>query len=226
MATPLRVPRQYEGGFAKIRDLSDESTRELLAALREAPDTFNQNSLSLAVAKQVDTIAASDVEEIVPALLSLYAHRDHSQSAISDAAEGIAQAMEESRSERFRLSPEERDDFEKRLALLLNVDQLNIVARAGRLLLENEHSLREARIVTDARPVFEPDNPEAHPKAAVMVHMLKLSYRGDNTTKNFIVALDNNDLRDLREQIERAISKIETLESVLKAAGVPHIDAR
>lgn len=120
MATPLRVPGQYAEGFAKIRDLGDESAQELLAALQEAPPNYNESSLSSAVAEVVDTIAASDIMELVSALLSLYSYRDYSQSAISDVTEGIAQAMEESRSERLRLSPEERPRFEERLAKLLD----------------------------------------------------------------------------------------------------------
>lgn len=226
MVTPLRVPRQYEGGLAKIRDLSTGSAQELLAALQEVPDTYNLSSLSSAVAAKVDTIAASDVEEIVPALFSLYAYRDYSQSAISDVVEGIAQAMEESRSERLKLSPEDRGPFEDLLAKLLDVELLNVTARAGRLSLENEHRLQEAHVLTDIRPVFKPENPEATPKGAVILHTLKISYRGDNKVKEFFVALDTEDVRELMEQLERANSKAESLKSVLKAAQVPHIDAK
>lgn len=222
----MSIPRQYEEALARVGQLSNESAQELLVALRETPNTMNPNSLSSAVAAQVDTIAATDVEEIVPALLSLYSLRDRSEAAISDIAAGVAQAMEENRSEELRLLPERRADFERRLAELLSVSRLNDTARAGRLLLENEHSLQEARIVTDIRPIFEPDNPEAAPKGALIVHMLKIVYRGDNITKNFFVALDTNDVRELLEQLDRADAKAESLKSVLKSAGVSYIDAK
>lgn len=224
MATPLQVPGEYEGGLAKIRDLPDESFRELLAALQQVPSTYNQSTLSSAVAESVDTIAASDVEEIVPTLLSLYAYRDYSQSAILDVAEGVAQAMEENRSERLGLSPEQRESLTNRLAELLNVEPLNVAVRAGRLSLENEHWLQETRIVTDIRPVFEPENVDAPPRGAVILHTLRISYRADNETKNFFVALDTDDVARLLEQLERANSKAESLKAVLKAAQVPYIE--
>jgi len=85
--------------------------------------------------------------------------------------------------------------------------------------------LREVRILTDVRPVFEPSAPEAAPAGAVIVHTLKISYRGDNSAKDFFVALDSEDVRQLTEQLERARSKAESLKSVLKAAEVPYIDA-
>ena len=225
MATPLGVPRRYEGGIAKIRDLSDESTRELAAAFKQVPYTYNDSSLSTAVAAEVDTIAASDVEEIVDALFSLYVHRDHSRAAISEIVEGIAQTMEESNSELLRLSPEDRPHFEERLAELLSIDSLVVVVRAARLSIESEHSLQEVRIVTDTRPVFEAEDPEAAPRGAIVLHTLKIRYWGDNSHKNFFVTLDSRGLSELRDQLDRADSKAESLKSILKAAQVPHIDA-
>lgn len=226
MALSLSIPRQYEEALAKVGQLSNESVQELLVALRETPDTINPSSLSSAVAARVDTIAASDVEEMVPALLSLYSLRAHSEAAISDIVGGVTQAMEKSRSEGLRLPSEERTRFENHLAELLSIGQLNETARAGRLLLENEHSFQEARIVTDIRPVFEPDNPETAPKGALIVHMLKIVYRADDTTKNFFVALDTNDVRELLEQLGRANAKAESLKAVLKSAGVSYIDVK
>lgn len=227
MATPLRIPGEYESGLAKIRVLSNESVRELLAALQQIPDTYSQSSLSSAVAEKVDTIAASDVEEIVPALFSLYAYRDYSQSAISDVAESVAQTMEQSESEQLRLSPEDRDSFTKRLAELLNVEPLNRVARAGILSLENEHTMRDTRIVTDIRPIFEPENPDAPPKGAVIFHTLKINYRADgDRNKEFFVTLDADDVRRLQEQLERAEAKAERLKPIIKAAQMRYIDAK
>jgi hypothetical protein len=225
MATPLRVPRQYEGGFAKIRDLPDESVRDLLEALEQIPNTYNDSELSSAVAAKVDTIAATDVEEIVYALLSVYAHFDYSQDKVSDIVKGIAQAMEEGESERLRISSEDRPRFEDRLTKLLSIDPLRVTVRAGRLSVEGEHSLQDVRVLTDIRPVFEPEDPEADPRGAIIVHTLKLSYWGDNRINHFFVTLDPSDLRKLLNHLERAGSKAETLKSILRSTQLPYIDA-
>ncbi len=223
MATPLRVPRQYEGGFAKIRDLSDEAAQEMLAAFRKIPSTIRPDSLSSAVAAMVDIIAASDVEEAMPALLFLYTLRDTSQSSVSEVAEGIARGMERIASRELRSSPEQRDPFQARLVELLGVDRLSVIARAGNLSLENQHTLTSTRVITDIRPVFEQENPKGLPTGAVIVHTLKISYWADNETKHFFVALDDNDVNELSEQLERASAKTESLKSVLAAAQVPYI---
>jgi hypothetical protein len=90
MEPPLRIPRRYEGGLARIRSLSDESVQELLSALQEVPLTFNEDSLTSKLASRVSAIPPSDLYEIVSALLSLYSLRDAQDLAISEVAEGNA----------------------------------------------------------------------------------------------------------------------------------------
>lgn len=225
MATALTVPRHYQSAFAKIRDLDRESAHELIAALQKVPSTINVDSLSSAVAAMVDTIAVSDVEEIVPATLSLHSLKESLQLSVPEVAEGLALGMEELPFERLRSSPEQRDALRDRLAELLNTGSLGVIARAGRLSLENERSLTETRIVTDIRPIFERETPQARPTGAVIIHTLKISYRADNDSKEFFVTLDANDVRELSEQLERADLKAGSLKAVLDAAQVPYIDA-
>jgi len=225
MATPLNVPRQYEEGIAKIRDLGSESVRELVSALLRIPPTFNEDRLSSAVARMVDTIAATDVEDIVPALLSLYSYQDYSRLEVSDIVEGVAQTMVERGSGSLALDEEKRGSFEEHLTQLLSLDPLRLTVRAGRLSLENEHTLQDVRILTDVRAAFDPDDPKAPPLGAVILHTLKISYRGDNTYKDFFVALDADGVNRLLGELERANDKAESLKSVLSAAELPYIDA-
>lgn len=225
MATPLRVPRQFEVGFARIRDLGDEATHNLVEALRKAPYTYNEYTLASVVADGVDTIAATDVQEIVFALLSLYSYRDYSAATISDVAQGIAQAMEEGESGKLTLPPEERPNFESRLNELLGIDSLDIKVRAGRLSLENEHTFQEARVLTDIRPVFEPQDPRAKPEGAIVLHTLKISYLSEGEVKDFFVTLDAYAANSLLGQLERANSKAESLGEVLEATHLRYIDS-
>lgn len=227
MATALTAPKRHQRGLAKIRDLDEGSIQELLGALHKVPPTVNPNSLTSAVAAMVAAIEVSDIEDIVPALLFLYSIKDDPQFSTSEVAEGMALGMEEISSQELRSSAgtNERHFFQDRLLELLNIDALSAVARAGGLMLENEHSLRQARIITDVRPIFGPEKPQAHPEGAVIVHTLKISYWADNEVKNFFVALDTNDVRELSEQLERANSKAESLRAVLDAADVSYIGA-
>jgi len=166
----------------------------------------------------------SDVEEIVPAALFLHQIKEALEASSPEIAERFTLGMEEVASERLRLLPGRRDVFQTRLLELLGIERLSITAKAGALSLEAEHSLMETRILTDIRPIFEPENPQAPPTGAVIIHTLKIAYRDDNQSKDFFVTLDTNGARELSEQLERANTKVESLKSVLEASQVPFID--
>lgn len=227
VAMPLTIPRRYQSGIALIRDLDLESFQGLLTAFRKVPSTISFASLSSAVAAMVDTIAVSEVEEVVPAALFLHSLKEGSDLSSPEIAERVALGMEEAAFKQLRSLPEHRDDFQARLLEVLNIaDPLGVIAKAGTLSVEHEHSLTESRILTDIRPVFEQDDPQAPPTGAMIIHTLKIGYRTDNNElKEFFVALDADDVRELSEQIARANAKAESLKSVLKRADVRHIDA-
>jgi hypothetical protein len=225
MVTPLRVPRRHQSGFAKISNLDDESFRELIAALWKIPSTISFDALSSAVAATVDTIAVTDVEEIVPAALFLHQIREALEQPSSEVAASVTLGMKEVASSSLRLSSERQDDFKARLMELLDIARLGIIAKAGGLSVESERSLAETRILTDIRPIFEPSEPGGRPTGAVIIHTLKVRFRTENESKSIFITLTADDVRELSEQLERADAKAESLKSVLEAAQVPHIDS-
>ena len=64
--------------------------------------------------------------------------------------------------------------------------------------------------MTDVRPVFGSDT-KAPPAAAVLVHMLDLSYQKDGDIKHLYIAMDSMDIDTLRETLDRAETKAESL---------------
>ncbi len=226
MAIPLIINRRYRPGLAKFRDLEAGSAQEILTALRSVPSTVNAHSLSLAVADNVDTVAASDVEEMVTALLHLHSVRDVRESPVADLAESVALGLErDPLNGDTETPPEDNEVFRERLTDALSVNQLRIIARAAGLRFENEHSLTGTRVVTDIRPVFEQENPHEPPAGAMVVHTLKINYIASGEENSFFVSLDAEDIRELTEQLQRANSKTESLQAVLKAADVHYVDS-
>ncbi len=227
MAAPsIRIPPQYELGLRKIRELSSESVRELLASLEEAPLTLDDTSLSETVASKVGTVSDSDVVEIVPALLFFYSFRDVTNSSASEAAQSIADAMEESGFVGSAPDKKDRTAFVEHMMTLLSLDSLMATARAGRVLTEHERVFRQARIFTDIRPVFEQDEPEHSPTGTVITHTLKLGYYADNEYRDFYVVLDTGDVDDLIDQLRRANEKADSIKRMLNTGlKIPYIDA-
>lgn len=97
---------------------------------------------------------------------------------------------------------------------------LGVVAKAGNVLVDHERIFVDARILTDIRPIFHPDVSEA-PNAAVVVHMLRITQRDILAKrKTLYFALDGNDLRSLRDLLDRAIKKEETLKKAMEPSQI------
>lgn len=229
MARSVRIqgiPRQFQDGFIKVRDVSDEALRELLSALDTAPLLMNTDALSERLASKVKAISRGDIIDILASLLSVYSLREEFDLSTSEVAEHIALAMEEGGQERLRFADEEqRDQFGRHLVALLSSGSLDLIGKASELTLEQERFMREARIITDIRPIFGND-PANRPNGAVIVHTLKLAYWDEsNEFRDFYIAMDAVDVRNLRSLLERAEAKAASLRSILdEKAGVPVVD--
>jgi len=220
-----RIPAPYLRRLESIRALSDESIQQLLSVLEDTPPILDRQALSSAVVDKVSTIPQSMAEEIISSLLSLYTLRARQGLTALDIAENMSRAIEQENYEDVLADEEERRDrFKERLAKLLDIDSLYLVGKANDLRFENEHILGEARILTDARPIFGAE-PEEHPEAAVIVHTLRLSYLdSDSHNREFYIALDTRDVRRLVAQLNRADSKATSLKSFLESVNVSPLD--
>jgi hypothetical protein len=219
----VRIPREYRSGFAKIIELSSELFQELLTAIEEEPPALYYTEFSARVARRASDISSNDVRDIVETLVSLHGVRASWNLKMPDLIEIVSEAAE--RDEELKLSDEKRGSFEERLALLLGVNSLDATSKALDVLLEQEHTLHDVRIMTDVRPIFGQDTRKP-PIGTVIVHMLKLSYHDESEeVKEFYVALDTGDTGVLSAELERADQKAESLKRMLEATGVPYIDA-
>jgi len=117
--------------------------------------------------------------------------------------------------------------FRKFLMVAMTLDDIvGTAAKAGPVLTEHERIFEDARILTDIRLIFHPDLSEK-PNAAVVVHMLRITTRdilGDRKAQ--YVALDSNDIRFLKQLMDRAIKKEETLKGVMNSSGVTVIEPK
>jgi hypothetical protein len=113
------------------------------------------------------------------------------------------------------------DLFTERLNRLLTLRSIVFTSKAFDLATEHEHPFGQARILTDIRAIFEPQDELLKTGAALIVHVLKLR---DRHGEEFYTALGPSDLRDLQSVISRAQQKEEQLRNRLTTAGVQCLD--
>jgi hypothetical protein len=202
----LRIPESDRPGILLIRDLPEE----VFAGL------FSYVQGSSQGAPSVPGLAPEDAGEIISALRSMYQFKAYAEVSSDQFVSDVVEALRDLR----EIAPANEAVVRARLGRLLNIQWMDVRAKATLLFLENERTFCEARILTDARPVFGTDV-SAPPLGMAIQHMLKIGFHEDTgDSKEIYFALRPQDLDELRRVIERAETKEKSLRSTLEASGV------
>jgi len=180
-----------------------------LQALIQALDRPSSSATSL---ENADTLVA---------IKSLYQVRSYFDVPLSRFVSDVSEAIQEI--EPF--TPHELPLVIERLTALLSVESFTVATRGLSLLQEYERKFCTARILTDARPIFSQD-PKVPPTAVLIIHTLRISYHETSDLKETYIAMDAQDVSELKQILIRAEDKAKALESVFKRANVRVVDAR
>lgn len=109
-------------------------------------------------------------------------------------------------------------DFPK----LLDSQLFAITSKAAKLAYDFASLLRNARVITDARPVFSNES-DAEPDIVGMVvsHVLRLDYENADQQHSLSIVLDQLDVHKLRDACDKAIKKADAIETKMKSVGIP-----
>ncbi len=224
--TKLTIPKRYQAGVAKIRELDERTAQEFRDSL-DRSFALGTPDQSDSFGKSLDALATSaisseakpstiDLKKTAETIIALYRVKAMRDVSVDEFAEYVTEAMESLESENLRLPHEEREQFKKKLIILLGATAIGIVTKAADLQMENERLFCSGRILTDLRPVFG-FRVEDGPQGMVVVHQLKLSYHtGSEELHEFFISLNSEDLRSLRGLIDRAEAKARSIKSSLK----------
>ena len=219
----LSIPEQFQPGLARLRDVSEETALQLFASLEAASRECSSDSLSAEELRSVAGLSSSDAQTILNCLTFLYRVRASSDATVPEFVTDVCDAMRYGVGSRYRLSEESLPSFRERMTKFLSLEAMNVLSKAVNLRYEHEHSLCNARILTDARPVFGGD-PGARPQCVVIFHMLKVAYHEPTSLREIYFALDESDLAELGDLIERAKKKAKSLHQIFESANIRVID--
>jgi hypothetical protein len=138
-----------------------------------------------------------NVEATVQALLSLAGGRQAVGAPLDEFVVGAATSTD------VELAGEARERSAGVLSRALANEALTISAKAWELLTDNQANFRQTRVVTEVRPIFA-DSGEA-PPAGLVVHLLRLTYWGEDGDHAFWVAMDGFRPRPFRGDAALAV---------------------
>lgn len=218
MASLLQIPQADRDLLVRFFFLDSREQEQFLTELQKVEGLLSSTQLAEQLQGQL-SLSSTELTGIARIISSLFFFSDAS-SDHSEAVENLVEAVVESiRSDLVEESePEKFDLFKAFLIKVLSIDALRLGAKGLRLMTQHEHVYRKGEIFTDVRPVFGLNGLEP-PKAAVVVHTLKIEHFNEHRRHTIYLALDRDDLLQLQEKVGRALEKHRLLkDTTLKQA--------
>jgi hypothetical protein len=216
----IRIPPEITKALAPLAKLNPALVRRLSDELGEK--------------LEVRLLVESDVEKLVQSSAVLADVKEEDRSLLTDSLTGLHYLKSASGygvdelidvvSKAFGREGDSadgsRERLEENLRTILSIKPLIASAKALDLLSERDKVLLGTRILSNIRPVFD-DDLTAPFLASVVTHSLKITVRGASSgAETIYLSLDTQDLKDLRDTIDRAILKANSIASKLNEPGV------
>lgn len=197
----FEIPEPLIPGFTSILELDDNQFNNLIIDINQFPAGASKNSFEEKIKGNIDTKDYAILAETIFSFGSLLFNNN------SDPVDSLAEEIAKIYSEKIDLTEDKLNKLINRLQNIFNsAGQFKITFKAINLLLDNDNIYRNSRILTDLRFVFDNDIADKS-NCAVVIHRLKIEYQSNEDNKFFYFSLDNKDLLDLKEQIDRAVKK-------------------
>ena len=223
--TELQIPEKFKPGFKLLISIDEKTVQSFIDSFQQA-QPLQINDLVSVVTSRVNTLTKKEVKDVIETLISIHNLRDYLQenndASTNEVIEKISQAVEDD--EELEITDEQRQEFESRLVNFLGLDNiLSFRSKSIEVIREHERLFQNSRIHTDMRPVFE-SGLEDSPAGVAIVNMLKIEYVDLDGKHEFFVALDANDLKQLREQLDIADRKVKAIELMLNQVNIPYLN--
>jgi len=209
----FRIPDSVKQGFIIASGLNGTERSDIINLIESCPLGTDPKKLQALLTEKIE-IAENGASELVAMIFSLIGLVENSDSTKKETAQDLIDALKRLKNETLNLD----SAFQAFLESLLNVsnnDSLFLTKKAYNLIYERENLITNSRIITDIRPVFG-GNENEEIKACSILFNLKISFQKKSkrdVESSLIFALDEEDLKNLKEQIKRAEQKAKTIES-------------
>ena len=203
------IPEHHLQGFEILTKLGNDKFNKLIDVLRKLEKGSLVEEIGEAFVKN-GLLKKEVAESLAGIIFSVYVLKYNREKGDGDFISDIIDSLKDSKKLSVSLNWEL---LRKYLVELLDVDN-NIGATIKSYILRGEYEkiYGNSRILTDFRPAFT--DLENKIEAGVIIHNLKIVYRRGRAEKELFVAMSSEDLKELKDSINRAEKK----EKILKEA--------
>lgn len=210
----LVIPPSYRDGLVVLQKLDTVSIDRLVGVLQREPSPSLPSTMATAIETAIPQIDPKDAASLSTTILSLYSLRSEIEESVQEVIAEIIEAMQSSRYAELRVDAVKQRHLGEMLTKLLSVSPVELSVKRQMLVHDFERVYHGARILTDVRPIFDADATKP-PRAAAIVHSLRISYHEGSDLKSIYITIDADDLAELEKVVERAKVKAGSLRDLV-----------
>ena len=217
----LEIPERHKKGFEYFIALDNQLRNKLIKELDSLPIGLSLEDTDGALSKKLNK-KRSELFEIIRTFFSLISARESSGVDLDTFIDEIIEALEETKDNKLKPDNTLKDQLTE---ILSSKGSFYITFKATTLVGEREKLLGNTRIITDVRPVFNEEN-DCKIESFLLIHNLKIVYHEGEEHKEVYFALDKNDLKILKEHIQRAEEKEKSIREQFKTINISFLDIK
>jgi hypothetical protein len=218
MAT-MNIPEDGLQAMAAIANWTAQQFDAFIVALREMPAQVPMQPVLMRVLEKTKLAEPSVATSIVAMIASVFHTR---KSFVGDDAAYVAKLAETTRTtadSSLGINDARSEVLRERLGAILACKKISHGIKATNLFFERPNIATEFKIITDARPIFGPDE-ETTSSSFMVVHTLKVEYHVDGQSKELFLGVDDSDLKALIDVTNRATTKEAAIRKEFEKAGL------
>lgn len=217
MARKVKIPPSQRPYLLKIAEMDDGAFEILHKFIANLEPKLYVDALN----KQ---LAGDNILQVVPQasdFLNLLTGIARSYYSMEQEREDLIRNIALTLGEEETLSENNCTKLGDRLEKLLSQKgAIMLSARTSLLATSYEKTYKSARLITDLRPIFT-DGEVEMPLYCLSTHSLKIEFHEDGNYKDIYITLDNDDLRQLVEVLDRGLKKAELVQKMTTELKLP-----
>ncbi len=210
----LTIPERHRSGVASLATMSEAAFNALTAAAKSGLVADKASDLASGLRKNSALRDQPKLQEVVGAVASMQSIFHTASVSPEQFARDVVQALADDAPELAKKA--DSKILSARVVKLVKGPQIDLTEQKIKSLkMEVERNFCCVRILTDVRAAFATDA-TVPPTGMMILNTLRIGYLDDQGEhREFYVAMDSDDISNLRREIDRALTKSKTLEALL-----------
>jgi hypothetical protein len=219
----LKIPESEYLVLSKLAQIEPSDFSALLTAIQDAGDSFIQVDFAEKLALKVPAVKQPDLEQILKTVTTLYAVTRRLKKTGEDLGNDLKDTIENQKPKSFPV--EKALLLKERIQKLFELGKIiGLKSKAIDVMSSQDHVFCAVRLLSDIRPVFQ-ESPDTI-SSAMVIHNLRIGYHHNGEHEEFTVAMNTEDVRKIKEVLDRAEKKAKTLKSFIENSKIPYFEDR